>query len=250
MSRHIDFNCDLGEGCSNDAAIMPMISSANIACGAHAGDDVSIRTTLLLCAKHGVAAGAHPGYADRAGFGRREQALAAGEIKSLLGGQLQRISDLAAEVGVRLVHVKPHGALYNQAARDPLLADIIASVVHAFDSRLILVGLAASELSRAGIRHGLQVAHEAFADRRYLANGTLAPRDRTDAMIADINSAIEQALAIACGRPIETLDGHALQIHADTLCLHGDSPDAAQLASRLRCAFAAAGVELQSLGVD
>lgn len=250
MKRRIDFNCDLGEGCASDAAIMPFISSANIACGAHAGDEASMRETLRRCREFGVAAGAHPGYADREHFGRRELNPSVADLASSLHEQLQRLAAIAADEGVPLLHVKPHGALYNQAARDAKLAETIASVVRDFDAGLILVGLAESALPRAGIRHGLRVAHEAFADRRYLGDGSLAPRERAEAVIGEVDIAVAQALAIAKGDLIASLDGDQLRIRADSICLHGDSPGAAEFATRLRRAFETAGIAIKALDAD
>jgi len=247
MQRSIDFNCDLGEGCANDADVMPFISSANIACGAHAGDIASMRATLRLCAAHGVSAGAHPGYADREHFGRRALALSREQIRSLLHEQLERIAEIALAQGVALVHVKPHGALYNQAAADAVLADAIAEAVRAFDSNLILVGLAGSRLITAGLAHGLRIAHEAFTDRRYQSDGSLAPRGQPGAVIESVDAAIAQALAIVRGESIACIDGTALRVHADTLCLHGDGSDAAGFAGSLRAAFDDAGVMVRCL---
>ena len=247
MQRSIDFNCDLGEGCANDADVMPFISSANIACGAHAGDIASMRATLRLCAAHGVSAGAHPGYADREHFGRRALALSREQIRSLLHEQLERIAEIALAEGVALVHVKPHGALYNQAAADAALADAIAEAVRSFDPELILVGLADSRLIAAGLAHGLRVAHEAFTDRRYQSDGSLAPRGQPGAVIESVDAAIAQALAIVRGESIACIDGTALRVHADTLCLHGDGSDAAGFAGSLRAAFDDAGVMVRCL---
>jgi 5-oxoprolinase (ATP-hydrolysing) subunit A len=244
MSLRVDFNCDLGEGCGNDAAIMPLISSANIACGAHAGDHRSMRETLRLCREFGVAAGAHPGYADREHFGRRALQLDSAQIAELVFGQLQVLADLADAETVRLGHVKPHGALYNQAARDVQLAEVIADCVRRFDPQLILVGLAGSELTRAGLRAGLRVAEEAFADRRYLTGGSLAPRGTEGAVIDDAGTAVAQALSIVCDAQVGTLDGERIALRADTLCLHGDRAGAVEFAQRLRKAFDSAGIKI------
>ncbi|MEO7014291.1 MAG: 5-oxoprolinase subunit PxpA [Dokdonella sp.] len=249
-ARRVDFNCDLGEGCGNDAAIMPLVSSANIACGAHAGDETSMRETLRLCREFGVAAGAHPGYADREHFGRRALLLNPAELAELMRGQLQRLGLLAATEGLQLTHVKPHGALYNQAARDAQLADTIAASVRDFDANLILVGLADSELPRAGVRAGLRVAHEAFADRRYLADASLAPRGTPGAVIDAVEDAVAQALGIVQSGHVDTIDGGRITLQCDTLCLHGDRPDAVEFAARLRAAFDAAGVDIKPLGVQ
>lgn len=247
MKRCIDFNCDLGEGCANDAEIMPFISSANIACAAHAGDETSMRATLRLCAEHGVSAGAHPGYADREHFGRRAQTLSRDQIRSLLHAQLERIADIALEEGISLAHVKPHGALYNQAAVDAELADAIAESVRAFDPRMILVGLAGSRLTVAGLGHGLRIAHEAFTDRRYQSDGNLAARGQPGAVIESVQAAIAQTLAIVRSEAITSIDGASIRIHADTLCLHGDRRDATEFALRLRGALDEAGVAVRCL---
>ncbi|MCC6439552.1 MAG: LamB/YcsF family protein, partial [Rhodanobacteraceae bacterium] len=215
--------------------------------GAHAGDIASMRATLRLCAAHGVSAGAHPGYADREHFGRRALALSREQIRSLLHEQLERIAEIALAEGVALVHVKPHGALYNQAAADAVLADAIAEAVRAFDSNLILVGLAGSRLITAGLAHGLRIAHEAFTDRRYQSDGSLAPRGQPGAVIESVDAAIAQALAIVRGESIACIDGTALRVHADTLCLHGDGSDAAGFAGSLRAAFDDAGVMVRCL---
>ena len=244
MKPRIDLNCDLGEGCGNDAAIMPWISSANIACGGHAGDDASMRETLRLCRQFEVNAGAHPGHADREHFGRRELSLSQAEVAESLSEQLHRLAAIARTEAVALVHVKPHGALYNQAARDRRLADAIATAVARFDPDLILVGLADSELPNAGERAGLRVAHEAFADRRYLASGQLAPRGTDRAVITDAGEAVDQALSIILHGQVETIEATQLHLKADTLCLHGDGAHAAEFARRLRSALHAAGVSV------
>jgi 5-oxoprolinase (ATP-hydrolysing) subunit A len=244
MPLRVDFNCDLGEGCGNDAAIMPLISSANIACGAHAGDERSMRETLRLCREFGVAAGAHPGYADREHFGRRALQLDSAQVTELVLGQLQLLADLADAEAVRLGHVKPHGALYNQAARDVRLAEVIAESVHRFDPQLILVGLAGSELIRAGLGAGLRIAEEALTDRRYLIDGSLAPRGTEGAVIDDAGTAVAQALSIVRDSQVGTLNGERIALRADTLCLHGDRTDAVEFAQRLRKAFDNAGIDI------
>ena len=247
MTRRIDLNCDLGEGCGNDAAIIPLISSANIACGAHAGDEASMRETLRLCRQFGVAAGAHPGYVDREHFGRRPLRLEAGEVYGLVQLQLQQLAALAKAEGVGLTHVKPHGALYNQAAREIQLADAIAASVRDFDPLLFLVGLAGSKLPEAGLRAGLRVAHEAFADRRYLADASLAPRDTHGAVVDDVGDAVAQALLITRSNQVDTLDGDRIRLQCDTLCLHGDGSHASEFARRLRSAFHVEGIAIAPL---
>jgi 5-oxoprolinase (ATP-hydrolysing) subunit A len=244
----IDFNCDLGEGCGDDAAIIAHVTSASIACGAHAGDEATMRATLRLCRQHGVAAGAHPGYADRDGFGRREVELSAREIEVLVRLQLERIAAIAADEGLRLAHVKPHGALYNRAARDRPVADAIAAAVRTFDRDLVLFGLSGSALPEAGEAAGLRVAHEVFAERGYGADGRLLPRGTPGAVLASLDSAVAQARALATTGTLALADGRLLALRADTLCLHGDRPDAAGFARALRAALEADGVQVRPLG--
>ena len=250
MKRRIDFNCDLGEGFDNDAAIMPFISSANIACAAHAGDETSMRSTLRLCREFGVSAGAHPGFDDREHFGRREQQWSVHEVRTLVRTQLQRLADIAEEEGVSLVHVKPHGALYNQAALDADLAVVIAEAVRDFDADMILMGLAGSELPRAGLAAGLRVVHEAFADRRYMVDGSLAPRSVPGSVIANPVDAIDQVRSIVLKGLVHTLDGKDLALQADSICLHGDREDAAEFAKLLHQALLETDVSIQAPGRD
>ena len=246
----LDFNCDLGEGGDDDAAIIAYISSASIACGGHAGDDATMRATLRLCRLHGVAAGAHPGYADREQFGRRELALSTEAIATLVRTQLARLAAIAAEEGVRLAHVKPHGGLYNLAARDRTIADAIATAVAAFDPSLILFGLSGSALPTAGTAAGLRVAHEVFAERGYASDGQLLPRGEPGAVVESLEAAIEQARALATAGTVTSVDGHRLRLRADTLCLHGDRRDAAAFARALRQALEADAVRILPVGVD
>lgn len=246
--RRIDFNCDLGEGCGNDAAIVPWISSASIACGGHAGDDDSMRATLRLCRRHGVAAGAHPGYADRTGFGRRELALSLEEVAALVRAQLERLGAIATEEGIRLRHVKPHGALYNLAAHDRDVAMAIAGSVRRFDPGLVLYGLADSALTRAASAVGLRVAHEAFAERRYEADGTLSPRDIGGAVIGDIDDALAQVRTLLRDGIAIARTGERVSLRADTLCLHGDRDDAPAFAQALHQALRGEGISIAAPG--
>ena len=243
----IDFNCDLGEGCGDDAAIVPWITSASIACGAHAGDDDTMRATLRLCRAHGVAAGAHPGYADRGHFGRRELALSADELRQLLATQLCRIGALAEAEGVRLCHVKPHGALYNLAARVRGVEKVVAQSVHAVDAPMPLVGVAGSESLRAGEAAGLRVAREAFAERAYDADGRLAPRGTPGAVLEGIDEALAQVRRLVRDGIVLARDGTRVPLHADTLCLHGDRPDAAAFARQLRIILESEGITVEAL---
>ena len=249
----IDLNCDMGESFAvwsmgQDAEVMPWISSANIACGFHAGDFSTMQQTVALAKKHGVAIGAHVSLPDLQGFGRREMRVTAAEAHALTLYQLGALHAFTRAQQVPLHHVKPHGALYNMAARDEKLAAAIASAVRDFDPQLILLGLAGSALPQAGAQVGLAVAHEAFADRRYNADGSLVARSEAGAVIDDIDAAVAQAVRIAKDGNAETLDGQALRIRADTICVHGDRPDAAAFAQRLHAALLAANICIAALG--
>ncbi len=242
----IDLNADLGEGCGDDAAILERVSSANIACGWHAGDADSMRLAVQAAVRSGVAIGAHPGYADREHFGRRELNL---PLDSVYSGVLYQIGALEAIVrveGGRLVHVKPHGALYNQAAKDPALADVIAMAIRDFDPTLKLMGLAGSELIAAAGRHGLESVSEVFADRAYLASGALAPRGQPGAVIEDESVALAQTLAMARGQSIPTLDGSTLSLRAESICLHGDGAHALAFATRIRACLQESGFRVRA----
>ena len=235
----MDLNCDIGESfgawrMGADADVMPWISSANIACGFHAGDFSTMQQTVALAHKHGVAVGAHVSLPDLQGFGRRELRVTPDEAHAMTLYQIGALAAFVRAAGTRLAHVKPHGALYNMAAKDAALAQAIARAVRDFDADLILVGLAASELPRAGEQIGLRVAHEAFADRRYEADRTLTPRRQADAVIDDIDACVAQAVRIVTNGNVETRDGQLVDIRADTICVHGDRPDAAAFARRLR----------------
>jgi UPF0271 protein len=244
--RVIDLNCDLGEGAGNDAALMPLISSANIACGGHAGNAVTMRETITLAMQHGVAIGAHPGFADRQNFGRREFAVTSADVRQLIVTQLGTLREVARLLGTKVLHVKPHGALYNMAARDSQLADAIASAISVIDSELVLVGLAESELIRAGQAHGLRTANEVFADRTYQSDGTLTPRSCPNAMIEDEATAIAQVLQIVRTGTVTTVNGELVPVRADTVCLHGDGPDPVAFAMRLREALGATGIRVEA----
>jgi UPF0271 protein len=232
----IELNADIGEGC-DDASLMPYLARVSIACGGHTGDDASMATALRLAAEHGVAAGAHPSYPDRSQFGRRALAASGDEIATWVMQQTERLAEQAARLGLRLVHVKPHGALYNVAARDAAVARAIARAVAAVDPSLALVGLAGSVLIAAGEAAGLAVLNEAFADRRYQPSGRLVSRETAKALIADPQVAAEQARALAQGRPVATLGGGAVRIRADTICLHSDTPGALNIARAVHAAL-------------
>ncbi|MEO6799409.1 MAG: 5-oxoprolinase subunit PxpA [Rhodanobacter sp.] len=251
--KRIDLNCDLGESfgawrMGEDAALLELVSSANIACGFHAGDPMIMEQTVGLAMTNGVAIGAHVSLPDLQGFGRREMKVSAHEAYAMTLYQVGALHAFVQAAGTQLVHVKPHGALYNMAARDRALADAIAAAVQAFDPHLILFGLAGSALLDAGKARGVPVAAEAFADRRYLADGSLQPRSEAGAVIDDAAAATEQALAITLDGVVATADGVRVSLHADTLCLHGDGNRAVQLARRLRAALEAAEVRIAAPG--
>lgn len=241
MAR-IDLNCDLGEGAGQDAELMPLVTSANIACGGHAGDRESMRATVALARAHGVGVGAHPGFADRLNFGRRELASSPREIERLVTDQVAALCELA---DVR--HVKPHGALYTLAARERAVAEAIAAAVKAIDPGLVLFGLAGSESIRAGRAQGLRVAGEFFADRTYRGDGRLTPRGVPGALIEDEGAAVAQVLRLAREGVVRATDGADVRIEAETVCLHGDGPHAAAFARRLRAELEAAGIEVRSV---
>jgi UPF0271 protein len=243
MARSIDLNCDLGEGAGQDAALMLLITSANIACGAHAGDEATMRATLALAQRHGVAIGAHPGFADRANFGRMEIALPPADVRDLVESQIATLQALGP-----VSHVKAHGALYNMAGRDPALADAVAQAVQRRGPELVLFALAGSELIHAGRACGLRVASEVFADRTYQCDGSLTPRSRPDALIHDEEAAVAQVLRMVQEGRVRATDGTDVPIAADTICLHGDGPHAVAFARHLGAELRRAGIALRPFG--
>ncbi len=248
----IDLNADVGESygawvMGDDEGLLPLVTSANIACGAHAGDSLVMARTVALAARVGVTAGAHPGYPDRDGFGRRDLAMTNEELEASLLAQLGALAAIAGAAGVRLRHVKPHGALYNRAAGDAALAETVAQTVRRFSPELVLVGLAGSVLLDAGRAAGLRVAGEAFADRAYEADGTLRSRRVPGAVHSDPEAVAAQAVSIACDRQVQATDGSMIAVDADTICVHGDTPGAPAMARAVRRALEAAGVEVRAL---
>lgn len=248
----IDLNADVGESfgaytLGHDADLIPLITSANVACGFHAGDPGVMRATVALARQHGVAVGAHPGFPDLVGFGRRELKATPKEVEDAVAYQIGALAGIAATEGLRLQHVKAHGALYNMAARDAGLADAIARATAAVDRSLILLGLPGSQLVAAGRRAGLRTASEAFADRAYQPDGALVPRSQSGAVIEDADTVVRRAIAMARERVVIAVDGSRVAIDVDTICVHGDTPGAAALARRIRDALADAGVEVASL---
>lgn len=225
----MDINADIGEG-YDDAGLMPYLTRASIACGGHTGDARSMNVALTLAAEYGVAVGAHPSYPDREGFGRREWSATPEQIAQWVTQQIEALAEIVATKGMRLAHIKPHGALYNAAAEHETIAAAIAQVVVKWDASLILLGLSGSRLIEAGRAAGLAVMEEVFADRRYHANGQLVSRETPGALITDPDIAAEQAYALAQGQPIVALDGSPLRLAGDTLCLHSDTPGAIGIA--------------------
>ncbi|MFN7551207.1 MAG: LamB/YcsF family protein [Pseudomonadota bacterium] len=251
MRAAIDLNCDLGESfgawtMGEDEAVLPHVSSANVACGFHAGDPTVMRRTVALAKAHGAAVGAHLSLPDLQGFGRREMRVSPDEAYDFTLYQVGALAAIARAQGVDLAHVKPHGALYNMAARDRALADAIAHAVHDLDPSLLLFGLSGSALPAAGDAVGLAVAHEVFADRAYRTDGSLAPRGTAGAVIDDPALAAARAAAFAAGEPVAAVDGTPLRLRADTVCVHGDRAGAGAFARALRGRLDALGVVVRA----
>jgi UPF0271 protein len=251
----LDLNADVGESfgaykLGQDASLMPVITSANVACGFHAGDPGVMRETVALARQHSVAVGVHPGFPDLVGFGRREMRVTAREVEDLIVYQIGALAAVAATQGLRLQHVKPHGALYNMAVRDGVLADAIAHATVAVDPTLILFGLPGSELIAAGQRAGLRTAREGFADRAYQPDGVLAPRHLPGAVIEDPDMVVRRAVAMAREHAVTAIDGSRITLEIETICVHGDTPGAALLASRVRDALIDAGVMILPVGAS
>lgn len=249
----VDLNCDMGESfgayhIGADEAVMPHISSANVACGFHGGDPAVMRRTVELAWRHGVAVGAHPGLPDLAGFGRREMAVTAQEVYDLVVYQVGALLGVAAAAGVPVRHVKPHGALYNMAAAQPALAEAIARAVRDVDRTLVLFGLAGSVLPSAGEAVGLVVASEVFADRSYMPDGSLVSRRRPDALVTDPDEAAGRAVRMVREGRVRAVNGDDVPLRADTICLHGDGAHAAELARALREAMARESIEVRAVG--
>jgi len=230
-----------------DSALMDSISSANIACGFHAGDPGTMRATLALARDKGVAVGAHPGFPDLVGFGRREMKASPAEVEDFVLYQVCALAGMAAAQGMRLQHVKPHGALYNMACKDRALADAIAKAVASLDRALILFGLPNSELLRAGQAAGLSVAAEVFADRAYDPDGSLTSRSKPGSVIHDTRQVVERAIVMVRDKRVVAIDGSTIALQADTICLHGDTPGAAEHARAVRRGLESAGIQIRSL---
>jgi 5-oxoprolinase (ATP-hydrolysing) subunit A len=246
--QHVDLNCDMGEGTGNDEQLMPFITSANIACGYHAGDAETMLQTLQLCKQYMVGAGAHPSFPDRANFGRLEQPCTPTEVYQWVQQQVQELQRLAIPLGINLVHVKPHGALYNQAAREQGIAAAIAQAVKDLDPQLVVVGLSGSYLVSEAEALGLTTASEVFADRTYQDNGSLTPRTQAGALIEEEAASIQQVLDMVKAGRVKALSGKAVPLKAQTVCLHGDGKQAVRFAQAIREALEKEGVMIKPLG--
>jgi UPF0271 protein len=233
----IDLNCDMGEGIGNDAAIMPFITSANIACGYHAGDMFTIKETIQLCLKHNVKIGAHPGFADKLNFGRTPIYLSDAGLYKLVFDQLSIMKEACNDAGVNLHHVKPHGALYTMAASDQHMSSIIAQAVYDFNPNLIYYGLSGSIMIAAAQDAGLKTSNEVFSDRTYQPDGTLTPRIHPHALINNVNDAVKQVRQILSAQSVVTSDGSEYSLKADTICVHGDGTHAIEIARALHREF-------------
>ncbi len=234
---HCDLNCDLGEGVGNDELIMPYITSANIACGYHAGDESTMHKTILLAQKYKVKIGAHPSFLDRENFGRTEIKKSPQEVYELVSIQIKSLQKIAADDNMRLHHVKPHGALYNMAARDKDIAQTIAKAVKDCDENLVLFGLSNSFLISEAKVIGLKTASEVFADRTYQADGSLTPRTQPNALIEDIDEVVQQVLMMVKHGKVKAVSGNHIPIVAETICIHGDGKNAVELAKAINTAL-------------
>jgi UPF0271 protein len=249
----IDINSDTGESfgaytIGHDAGLFKSITSANVAAGFHAGDPSVLRDTIRLAKQHGVAVGAHPGLPDLAGFGRRELHVTPKEAEDLVLYQVAAVAGVAAAEGVKLQHVKPHGALFNMAVRDRELSDAIARAVAAFDKGLILFGLPGSEILSAGRAAGLRVAAEVFADRAYEPDGSLASRRKPGAVIHDAGVVVARAVRMVKENAVNAIEGSLVTLEADTICVHGDTPGSDDLAARIRAGLETAGITVRAIG--
>ena len=244
MKRRMDLNADLGEGCAFDAELMSVVTSCNIACGGHAGDVASMRTALRLAKDHDVAAGAHPSFPDRENFGRTQSPLQGGELEAHLSEQVAELKDLAAELDIRLSHLKPHGALYNMAAKDAGLAESIVSVLRALIPDAALFGPPNSHLEAVAEEHGISFIAEGFADRAYEQDGSLRDRIAPGAVIHDANLQTRQALQIAIEGEVDTYDRARITLPVQTLCVHGDTPGAFAAAKAIRQSLEQNGIQL------
>jgi UPF0271 protein len=251
----IDINSDMGESfgaysIGHDEGLMKAITSANVAAGFHAGDPSVLRDTIRSAKKHNVAVGAHPGFPDLVGFGRRELNVTPREAEDMVLYQVAAVAGVAAAEGVTIQHVKPHGALFNMAVRNSELSSAIARAVAAFDRSLILFGLPGSEILAAGKAAGLRVAAEVFADRAYEPDGSLASRRKPGAVIHDPDAVVARAVRMVTDQTVVAIDGSIVRLEADTICVHGDTPGSDQLAAKIRAGLEAAGITVKAIGAS
>ncbi len=249
MPLTIDLNADLGEGfglsrATQDEELLDLVSSANVACGFHAGDATTMRDTVRAAKLRRVTIGAHPSYPDIPGFGRRELGLPPKEIARHVEYQIRALRDVCGAERAKLSYVKPHGALYNRAARDPEVAKAVATAIRSVEASLTLLGLAGSEMARAAEKAGISFASEAFVDRGYRSDGSLIPRNETGALIKDVKRAVQRAVMLVKGQTITADDGSELHIAAQSLCIHGDNPDAAPILRALNARLKESGVTI------
>jgi UPF0271 protein len=242
----IDLNADVGEDCGDDAALIPLLTSANVCCGVHAGGPDTMRRTVDLCLRHGVRLGAHVSYSDREYFGRRELELPPAEISASITAQLQALSSIAAAAGAELRYLKAHGALYNRMARDPGVADSVIAAIYAFGPKLPLLTLPGSVAMQRAEAAGIVAVGEAFADRGYQDDGQLQPRGTPGALLDDVGEVTSRALAWVRGGMMQSVSGKAFELEARSLCVHGDTPGAVAMAAALRGVLVDAGVELKA----
>ena len=247
----VDLNCDVGElpgefGRQSDAELMRYVSSANIACGGHAGDEGIIRQTISTAKSLGVSVGAHPGYSDRNGFGRTAVELSTREITTLVAEQITRLRRIAEIQSLQITHVKPHGALYNQAAISTDVAAAICDAILAVDRRLLLYGLSGSPWLIAGRKSGLTTVSEVFADRNYLPDGTLVPRTMPNALLVEPSLVARRVIEMVTGSFVVAVDGTRIPVLAETVCIHGDHPQAVAISAAVRTALENAGIEVVS----
>jgi UPF0271 protein len=253
MAFRVDLNSDLGESFGNykigqDEKVLDFVSSANIACGYHAGDHNIMHRTVKMAIEKGVGLGAHPGLPDLIGFGRRNMQVDPEDVYHMVIYQIGALQAFAQIYGRRLQHVKPHGALFNRASNNEVIAGAVAEAVYAVDKQLILFGLSGSELTKAGRKAGLPVAEEVFADRTYQPGGTLTSRTQSNAMIHDAEEAVSRVIRMVKEGKVEAVDGSDLTIQADTICVHGDEPQALFFVQRLRDALRENGIEIKRVG--
>jgi len=244
--KTIDINCDLGEGIGNDEQIMPYISSANIACGYHAGDENIMRHTVELCKKYNVVIGAHPSFPDKENFGRTDMQLHPGEVYEMIIKQINNLEKIAVESHVQIHHVKPHGALYNMAARDKSLAPFVSLAILDTNSKYILYGLSGSYLIKEARNLGLKTASEVFADRTYKDDGSLSPRNKPGALIEDTDKAVAQVLQMVKEGTVTSVTGKKVPIVVETICIHGDGENAVEFAKTIHDALVKERIEIKS----